>query len=88
MISLSLGPNDPKLVFRAQIARSRYFSDLMILLDSTILNKMRSFFMKIGARPGFWTSRLVSLLGPNFPKLVYRLQTPNVTVLESKNYSC
>ena len=32
--------------------------------------------MKIGARLGFWTYRLLSLLGPIAPNLVFRPQTP------------
>ena len=52
-----------------------------------ILEKMRSCLYKL--EPGFLTNALISplpkALGQNCPKLVFRLKTPNVRALESKN---
>ena len=49
-----------------------------------ILKKMRSCLWKLV--PVFQTYGLIHLLGPSFPKLVFRPQTTDVTALGSKSF--
>ena len=86
-------------VFWAQVAQMCFlgsrsqgqeiFWDFIILLNSSmILEKMRSSLWKLEL--GFMTNGLISplpkALGPNYSKLVFRPQMPNVKILGSKIY--
>ena len=48
------------------------------------LEKIRSCLWKL--EPGFQTYGFICLLGPSFPKIVFRPQTPNVRVFGSKKH--
>ena len=89
-----LGPSGPNIIYRPQTPNPRYFSrfhNFIWVILWYILEKMRSFLWKLlglGLTTGGLISPLPKALGPNCPKLVFRLETPNARVLGSENVLC
>ena len=80
-----LSPSGPNVVSRSQAQKSKFFWDIMILMDSFYdFGRNEVLFVKIGAI--VLDLQLDTCFGPNCPKLVLRPQTPNITALRFKNF--